>query len=1828
MKKKLLCFFLLLFSVFKLQSQTTAGYLSDVTQPWYSFGLTGNIDAMNSVYGTDWTQYNYNTVNAAALFDSNRRFIWIEGSDNSTSKMLTFLAANTALIENWVNAGGTLLINTATNEALSPYNVGFGVTSTRGVFTSGLPFDTSSSFFALSPYLPIIPNQYTGTSFAHNFFSGPGLEKILVSPTGEIILAEKKTGSGLVRFSGLTTGVFASGSWIPKPQILNLLYRMISKLSQIPFVTLIDPVAIACSGESGSVQFRIDDQETLPADLLVSASSSNQALIPNANLILSGTGATRSLGFTGLANQTGTSTITVTVTDEDSNTFTTTFIVTVKDTEAPVVQTQNKTVQLDNTGKVTITADDIDNGSTDNCGIATKVLSKNSFNFNDIGDNIVTLTVTDVNGNTSSKTAIVTIPLNCPADIVVNNNGPGECGAVVNYYFKNNHASNVLILNSYSFYSALDIKQKLENTHEFDNVDVISLSSFIPDLVVLQKYDAILVCTAYGEIGRPGLGDVLAQYIDSGGGIVDALFENSSQPITGLYNTNAYRVLVPTDINLSGVLSLGTIDIPNHPIMKDVATFTGGYRSGSTNITPGSHVVSRYNNNDMLVIAKENVGLNNAKRVSLNFYPASTTVDLDGWDSSTDGAKIIANSLKWTGKGLKIKQISGLPNGSLFPVGTTTNTFEITDKNNIVHTCSFKVTVKDSELPVVKAKNITVQLDALGKATIAEAEINDGSTDNCAIATITLDKKDFDCTNIGDNTVTLTVTDVNGNSDSKTATVTVEDKVKPIVVTQNIIIQLDALGKATITAAEINDGSTDICGITTMTLDKTTFDCANIGDNTVTLTVTDVNGNSDSKTATVTVEDKIKPIVNTQNITIQLDASGNAVITETEIDNGSTDICGITTMTLDKKDFDCSNIGDNTVTLTVTDVNGNSDSKTATVTVEDKVKPIVVTQNITIQLDASGKETITAAEINDGSTDNCGIDEITLDKKDFDCTNVGDNIVTLTVTDVNGNSDSKTATVTVEDKVKPIAITQNITVQLDALGKATITATEIDNGSTDNCGIDEITLDKKDFDCANIGDNTVTLTVTDVNGNSDSKTATVTVEDKIKPIAITQNITVQLDALGKATITATEIDNGSTDNCAIATITLDKTDFDCSNIGANTVTLTVADVNGNSVSGTAVVTVKDLAVPTVITQNITVQLDATGSTAVIPALINNGSTDNCSIAAMTLDKTTFDCSNIGANTVTLTVTDVNGNSASNTATVTVEDKINPIVVTQNIIIELDATGNAVLTAAQINNGSTDNCEIATMTLDKTTFDCSNIGDNNLTLNLIDKSGNSAFGTAVVTVKDLTAPTVVSKNITVQLDATGNAAIIPALINNGSTDNCAIATMTLDKTTFDCSNIGDNTVILTVTDVNGNSASKTATVTVEDIVKPIVVTQNTTVQLDAAGSAVITAAEINNGSTDNCSIATMTIDKTNFNCSNIGPNIVTLTVTDSNGNVASKTAIVTVEDRINPVVVTQNITIQLTLSGDSVITAAQINNGSSDNCVIDKMTLDKTTFNCSNLGDNTVTLTVKDKSGNQASATAIVTVLPLSPPVFTSLMQDFCAIENPTVATIGVNSTNVKWFINASSSQPLSSSAALTSGTYYAAIYNGTCYSDRVAVTINVKDALVPTGNAVQYICREKEATITDLITNEEQILWYESASGGLPLSAATVLEDHHNYYASYVGDECESSKRLQVEVVFRYCDVKVYNGISANGDGKNDYFAIEGVTAFPDNKLEIFNSWGSLVFEATRYGDDDNLFRGFANKGLGSGKGLLPFGTYYYVFSFTNHDNKRITKKGFLHLNP
>ena len=81
------------------------------------------------------------------------------------------------------------------------------------------------------------------------------------------------------------------------------------------------------------------------------------------------------------------------------------------------------------------------------------------------------------------------------------------------------------------------------------------------------------------------------------------------------------------------------------------------------------------------------------------------------------------------------------------------------------------------------------------------------------------------------------------------------------------------------------------------------------------------------------------------------------------------------------------------------------------------------------------------------------------------------------------------------DNTPPIAICQDITIQLDGTGNASITPSDIDDGSNDDCpGMLDLDLDVSDFTTADLGPNAVTLTVTDASGNAAQCMATVTVE--------------------------------------------------------------------------------------------------------------------------------------------------------------------------------------------------------------------------------------------------------------------------------------------------------------------------------------------------------------------------------------------------------------------------------------------------------------------------------------------------------------------------------------------------------------------------------------------------------------------------------------------------------------------------------------------------------------------------------------------------------------
>uniref|UniRef100_UPI0035664C44 beta strand repeat-containing protein n=1 Tax=Lutibacter sp. TaxID=1925666 RepID=UPI0035664C44 len=629
----------------------------------------------------------------------------------------------------------------------------------------------------------------------------------------------------------------------------------------------------------------------------------------------------------------GETTVTWTATDTAGNIATCSSTITVTDTEAPIVNSQNITAQLDINGEVTITPEMVDNGSTDNCEIDRMQIANN-------------------NGLTSST-----------------------------IYFTGTRNGKVWSANRDGTGSPIVL---------YDTSDGINTQGPVGIEVNLNNGNLYF--------GGGNTSNIFVASLD-GNGTIDAV-----------PNTNSGYERHDFEFDWTNNRVFYTGDEQGGFVANADGTGT------ATNLTNTSIIALTYNRSNGKIYyvnhSSWNIGVINADGTNENVNLLET--------DSPRGITVneVAGRLFWTEKNLG-KIYTALADGSETP-------YELYDDgaNGIPYGIDYDATTGMLYWTVFNngaLMDYVLMAPADGSGMPELVYSGDfGGIRGIAVgrniegASIPSESVSYTCENVGDNTVSLTVTDIHGNSNTATAIVTVEDTIKPIVNTQDITVQLNADGLATITPAQIDNVSTDNCEIDTYVLDITEFSCSNVGENEVILTVTDVNGNSNTATAIVTVEDTVKPTVNTQNITVQLNENGVASITTSQIDNLSTDNCSIESYSLDISDFDCEDVNSPlTVTLTVIDVNGNSDSATAIVTVEDNVAPIVNTQDITVQLDANGLATITPAQIDNESTDNCTIESYGLDITAFDCSNAGENTVTLTVTDIYGNSDSSTALVTV-----------------------------------------------------------------------------------------------------------------------------------------------------------------------------------------------------------------------------------------------------------------------------------------------------------------------------------------------------------------------------------------------------------------------------------------------------------------------------------------------------------------------------------------------------------------------------------------------------------------------------------------------------------------------------------------------------------------------------------------------------------------------------------------------------------------------------------------------
>lgn len=489
--------------------------------------------------------------------------------------------------------------------------------------------------------------------------------------------------------------------------------------------------------------------------------------------------------------------------------------------------------------------------------------------------------------------------------------------------------------------------------------------------------------------------------------------------------------------------------------------------------------------------------------------------------------------------------------------------------------------VTDTDPPVANCQNVTVNLDANGNGSTTANAVNNGSTDNCSIASRTLSQTEFNCSYIGSNTVTLTIVDGVNLSSTCMATVTVENNSAPKAICRYTTVQLDANGNVTISAPDVDNGSTGACSTPSLSLSETSFDCNDLGRNIVTLTLTDVdNGLTARCGALVTVEDNVAPTAICQDVTVQLNANGIGTLSPETANNGSNDACGVNNLSLNTTSFNCSDMGNNiSVVLTATDNNDNSSTCSATVAVEDNVVPTALCQSVTVQLDANGNATISAANVDAGSNDACGIASTVVNSNNFNCSQ-SESSITLIVTDNNSNSSSCTATITAEDNIPPSAVCKNATIQLDENGVAIPTFSEVDNGSADNCGVTSSIITPSSFDCNDVGDNNVVLLVKDGDLNSSNCLAIITVEDNIVPQPVCLNPTITFNGTADIALQIDQVwdDVHSMDNCdmvSFVSMTPDK--VFCEQLGSIIpVLITVEDANGNPAECTANVTIDGL----------------------------------------------------------------------------------------------------------------------------------------------------------------------------------------------------------------------------------------------------------------------------------------------------------------------------------------------------------------------------------------------------------------------------------------------------------------------------------------------------------------------------------------------------------------------------------------------------------------------------------------------------------------------------
>lgn len=543
-------------------------------------------------------------------------------------------------------------------------------------------------------------------------------------------------------------------------------------------------------------------------------------------------------------------------------------------------------------------------------------------------------------------------------------------------------------------------------------------------------------------------------------------------------------------------------------------------------------------------------------------------------------------------------------------------------------------------------------------------------------------------------------------------------------------------------------------------------------------------------------------------------------------------------------------------------------------------------------------------------------------------------------------------------------------------------------------------------------------TVTQTSSSGESCTFLVTITDNAPPtISCPADITGDAGTNCSITLTAAQLGTPTATGSGVM-VDGDRSDGQALDapypVGTTTITWTATDTDNRTATCHQIVTVTgtDTTPPTVIAPP-----DVTDSTGIDGVSCGKivGETelgtptadDNCSIPHIT--RNGVPAGNFfptGTTTITYTVTDGAGHTATANQKVTITDNTPPVIfappdasyVCRSEVPAADpsqATGPDIVDInGQHHTGPpSDNCDTLTDKVTVTVSDSSTGAGSassplviTRTFTATDIHGNRASAAQTITVIDNTPPIISAPpdvNVATGPGATSCDIVVSdaALGTASAHDNCEVTvSRSPSGNTFP---VGTTDVIWTAKDAAGNTATATQHVTVVDTTPPRITAPADKMLYTGTGaiSCDVTVSNLDATlgtatATDNCS--GVTVARSGGNVFPLGETLVTYTATDANGNTATATQKITVVDNTPPKVVPpSNITINLPLNSTATSMVVNYPNPATatDNCAgtisIVYSPASGSTFS---VGTTVVTATATDAHGNSASAKFTVTVL--------------------------------------------------------------------------------------------------------------------------------------------------------------------------------------------------------------------------------------------------------------